>query len=91
MFSGGRERVYWERMGETYFYVKRLDTFFIGVVGELNTQIKFSKAFQKSVNFFFTMRPYKENIINISTPNEGLQLLRFKKTCLKFVHENTHI
>ena len=65
-------------------------TFFIGFIGRFNAGIKFIKTFQKIFRFFLSMRPYKENII-LSEPYQGLQLLRFTKTCLKHIHEKTRI
>ena len=46
---------------ETFFYIKKRDTFFIG----LNREIKFINTFQKNVNFFLIMLTYKENIIYV--------------------------
>ena len=34
---------------------------------KLNAGIKFIKAFQKMLHFFLTKRPYKENIIHVSS------------------------
>ena len=40
-----------------YFYIKKRDISFIGLIGKLNTRIIFIKNFQNIVKFFFTMHP----------------------------------
>ena len=78
-------------LSQTYFHIKKRDIFFIRLLGKVNRWIKFIKNFQKISQFFFIMYPYKENMINVSEPQQGLQLLHFKKTRLKLALEKTCI
>ena len=74
-------------LSQTYFHIKKRDIFFIRLLGKVNRWIRFIKNFQKISQFFFIMHPYKENMINVSEPQQGLQLLHFKKTRLKLALE----
>ena len=49
-------------VSQTYFYIKKRDTLFIGLIGKLNTAIKFIKKMLNS------SAPFKENIIYVSEP-----------------------
>ena len=43
-----------------YFYIKKRDIPFTGLIGKLNTRIIFIKNFQNIVKFFFTMHPQRK-------------------------------
>ena len=48
------------------FYIKKCDIFFLGLIGKVNTRIKFMKTVEK-ISQFFTMCSYEENI-DVSGP-----------------------
>lgn len=50
---------------ETYFYIKKRNVFFIWLLGNLNTGVKFIKTFQKSS---LSQRVHVKNIICVSEP-----------------------
>ena len=68
-----------------------IDTFFTELISKLDIRIKNIKFHHKLFETFFTMSPYKENIINVPKPHKRLKLLSMQELTFHLIHKYIYI